>query len=257
MSELRNRHVAQSADAPVLVGRGREQALLSRQWADAVDGKGSLVLIGGEAGIGKTALAEALARQAAAHEALVLTGHCYDLTETPPYGPWLDLFVDYSARPGMPALPGVITEDGQVGLVPSQVAFFAEVRRFFSSVAAGSRSCCWPRIAFWDDWRPKQAILPARLRISKPLCNSQMPVLRPTSRRWSRLRVASGNLPEARSLLDEVRAICTPLEAAPALAEADALAAVVAQNAARSPATRGYPASPRGRWRSCGWSRPD
>jgi DNA-binding CsgD family transcriptional regulator len=58
----------------------------------------------------------------------------------------------------------------------------------------------------------------------------------------ARLRVASGNFPEAGAVLNEVRAICGPLNATPALAEADALAAVVAQNAARSPATRGYPA---------------
>ena len=55
-------------------------------------GRGRLVLLGGEAGIGKTTLARDLAAEAAARGVRVLTGACYDLTNTPPYGPWLDLF---------------------------------------------------------------------------------------------------------------------------------------------------------------------
>ena len=55
-------------------------------------GRGRLVLLGGEAGIGKTTLARDLADEATARGVRVLTGACYDLTNTPPYGPWLDLF---------------------------------------------------------------------------------------------------------------------------------------------------------------------
>ena len=70
--------------APVLVGREREQGLLGRQLASALAGRGSLVLIGGGGGIGKTALAGAAAREAADLGALGLVGGCYDLSETPP-----------------------------------------------------------------------------------------------------------------------------------------------------------------------------
>jgi predicted ATPase len=73
--------------SPPLVGRAREQALLHEHLAAALAGRGSIVLIGGEAGIGKTALALDVGQAAAEHDALVLAGHCYDLTETPPYGP--------------------------------------------------------------------------------------------------------------------------------------------------------------------------
>src|SRR5206468_1742131 len=88
--------------APTLVGRVRDRALLHAHLAAALAGQGSLVLIGGEAGIGKTALAEALGHEAAAQGALVLVGRCYDLMETPPYGPWLELMALYPAGAALP-----------------------------------------------------------------------------------------------------------------------------------------------------------
>src|SRR5215213_7630489 len=76
---------------PPLVGRDRELALLHDCLTAARDGRGSLVLIGGEAGIGKTALSDALCRTAADAGTRVVAGNCYDRTETPPYGPWLQI----------------------------------------------------------------------------------------------------------------------------------------------------------------------
>src|SRR5207244_7288342 len=63
---------AHAPSPSALVGRDRELATLRERLAAALAGTGGLTLIGGEAGIGKTALAEALCRDAAAQGARIL-----------------------------------------------------------------------------------------------------------------------------------------------------------------------------------------
>ncbi len=102
----------------------------------ACAGNGGLVLVGGEAGIGKTALAESLCTDAQQHGAFVLVGHCYDLSETPPYGPWTEARSQFSLSPGGP--PGSIPPlpDALHTTARSPQQFFAEVRAFFAAAAA-------------------------------------------------------------------------------------------------------------------------
>ncbi len=132
--------------APTLVGRERERALLRERLAAAVAGRGGLVLIGGEAGIGKTALAEALGREAAAQGALTLVGRCYDLTETPPYGPWLDIFAHLPAAAELPPPPIAVAPGGEAVALPNQAALFGRVCAYFEAVAARR-----PLLLFLDD----------------------------------------------------------------------------------------------------------
>src|SRR5438067_1797838 len=87
-------HSHVNEQAPMLVGRAREQDALRECLATMLAGRGRLVLIGGQAGIGKTALVQSLGHAVQQHGARVLTGQCYDLTETPPYGPWVELLAD-------------------------------------------------------------------------------------------------------------------------------------------------------------------
>jgi predicted ATPase len=67
-----------------LVGRSAELAELQRAVDSAAAGTAAVVVIGGDAGVGKTrVVAEATAR-ATDDGALVLVGHCLDLGEAPP-----------------------------------------------------------------------------------------------------------------------------------------------------------------------------
>lgn len=133
-----------SADhAPVLVGRARELAALRECFASAAAGHGRLVLISGEAGIGKTALARTFVAEAQARGALALAGQCYDLTETPPYGPWTEVFAQ------LPPIPeGVLpfALDDVSTTASDQAALFAHVRDHL--VALGSRQ---PAVLLLED----------------------------------------------------------------------------------------------------------
>jgi DNA-binding CsgD family transcriptional regulator len=134
-----------SSFAP-LVGRDHELAILREKFAAAQTGNGGLVLIGGEAGIGKTALADALCREAAERDALVLMGRCYDLTETPPYGPWVELFARYRQRADTLPLPEAFARRGSVGDVASQVVLFHQLRDFFTTLSENR-----PLVLLFDD----------------------------------------------------------------------------------------------------------
>ncbi|HEY1004244.1 MAG TPA: AAA family ATPase, partial [Streptosporangiaceae bacterium] len=64
--------------AILLAGRDRESKVLREAWAAAAGGQPGLVTITGEAGIGKTTLAEALAAEAAEDGGTVLRTRCYE-----------------------------------------------------------------------------------------------------------------------------------------------------------------------------------
>ncbi len=123
-------------ERPLLVGREREQAVLREQLDRMLAGQGGTVLVGGEAGIGKTTLVEDLSIVAEEQEVLVLWGHAYDLSVTPPYGPWLEIFRQYrSLTLGLPPLPTFVFDADELTKVGSQETLFADVADFLASVA--------------------------------------------------------------------------------------------------------------------------
>ena len=129
--------------APLLVGRERERTVMRQHLDAALTGRGGLALIGGEAGIGKTALAEAICREAAERGALVLTGRCYDLAETPPYGPWLELFGRYRPASGDAAPPRRLrpARHGRRGRQPDGALPCRSQDFFDGGRGAAARSC--------------------------------------------------------------------------------------------------------------------
>ena len=128
-----------------IVGRDGELDILRRRLADVVAERGGLELIGGEAGIGKTALATTLAAEAAEAGARVLVGRCYDRTEPPPYGPWTEIAqqirADLSVSPA-PILPSL-------DAAPSQAMLFEQVSIDVCGTFPASRSflCQTPPLA--------------------------------------------------------------------------------------------------------------
>ena len=75
----------------VFVGRARELSELEGALEDARAGRGAAVLLGGDAGIGKTRLVSELAQRARAAGFVVLLGHSLDLAGTElPYHPFVE-----------------------------------------------------------------------------------------------------------------------------------------------------------------------
>jgi hypothetical protein len=70
-----------------LYGRQAEEGALREALSDACLGRGRLMLVEGEAGIGKTALTQSVAAAAREQGARVLWGQAWELGEAPPYFP--------------------------------------------------------------------------------------------------------------------------------------------------------------------------
>ena len=81
-----------AAPAETFVGRLHELETLHGTLDQAFGGRGQIVMVAGEPGIGKTRIAQELARHAEEHGALVLWGRCHEEAGAPPYWPWVQIF---------------------------------------------------------------------------------------------------------------------------------------------------------------------
>ncbi|CAN5641323.1 AAA family ATPase [soil metagenome] len=132
----REPHPRRQTERSAIYGRERERLRLRDILDDAIAGRGSLVLISGEAGIGKTTLVQNLIHTARERDCLVLSGGCYDLTTTPPYGPWIEVLRDYPADDDLPAVPEQLREGTSLEGIHSQTALFDLTSRFFQQAAS-------------------------------------------------------------------------------------------------------------------------
>ena len=79
----------------VFVGRQAEMDQLKGALEDVLGGRGRLVTLVGEPGIGKTRTSEEVATYAGLRGAQVLSGRCYEGGGAPPYWPWVQAIRSY------------------------------------------------------------------------------------------------------------------------------------------------------------------
>jgi ABC-type oligopeptide transport system substrate-binding subunit/DNA-binding SARP family transcriptional activator len=124
-----------------LVGREEELAFLQDQWQAVEAGRQGLVLISGEAGVGKTRLVEEFAHGLRSRGARVLWGRCYEFERVLPYQPVADAL--------RRLLPGLTSSELQA--IPAWI--LAEVARLVPEV-----------LEKWPDIEVRPAIAPDQER---------------------------------------------------------------------------------------------
>ena len=107
---------AQDSSIRSFVGRSREVVELSSSLDDAIAGRGRLFLISGEPGIGKTWLADEVARHAAERGMRVAWGRSWEGGGAPAYWPWVQVLRSLVVHPEGPRArqPLVTPEIGQL-----------------------------------------------------------------------------------------------------------------------------------------------
>src|SRR5262245_20683183 len=99
---MRDRGAPRAAAPPRVggsfVGRALEMAALQAAFAETRSGRGRLVLLVGERGIGKTRTAAEFAEQARSAGALVLWGSCYDGEWAPAFGPFAEAIAEFARQ---------------------------------------------------------------------------------------------------------------------------------------------------------------
>jgi DNA-binding SARP family transcriptional activator len=130
------------APTPGFVGRAAHLARLRAAYAAVAAGRGRCVVIHGEAGIGKTALAARAVEEALAAGARVVYGSPHDPTGPAAYGPWLQI-LDALGPAGAAATAALTGDRGQPD----------ERDRRYATVAAALRASAEdrPLVVYVDD----------------------------------------------------------------------------------------------------------
>lgn len=129
-----------------LVGRDADLAQVVTLLTAAEQGRGSLALVTGEAGIGKTALVEHAAELAASRGFRVATGACWP-DGAPPYWPWSDVLRGLAPAAFAPTAGGADTEAVRFALYEGVVeslraaASDAPLLALFEDLHWADRSC--------------------------------------------------------------------------------------------------------------------
>ncbi len=118
----------------MLVGRARDLEVVEERLAEARSRRGCLLFVGGEPGIGKTALASVAREQAQAAGMTTAWGRCREDGGAPPYWPWAQVVRILASGRSLP-LSDVASED-IAGLLNPDPAPAGTAFRLFESVGA-------------------------------------------------------------------------------------------------------------------------
>ncbi|MDP9237002.1 MAG: AAA family ATPase [Chloroflexota bacterium] len=180
--------------AGVFVGREREVEELRRGLDDALSGRGRLLLLVGEPGIGKTRTASELCTYARLRGAQVLIGRCYEGEGAPAYWPWVQAIRSYVAEcdsdalqsemgPGAADIAQLVSEvhaklpglTAPPAIEPDQARF-----RLFDSITSFLKTASrrQPLVLFLDDlhWADKASLLMLQF-LARDLAGARLLVL--------------------------------------------------------------------------------
>jgi adenylate cyclase len=113
----------------LLVGRDSEHAELLRAIRPAITGHGSMVVLEGEAGVGKSRLAEEALAEARRLGCLTLVGRCYEQAATPPLVPYVEV-IEEAAR----LLPAPVFKEALGPTAPELARLVPELHRLFEDL---------------------------------------------------------------------------------------------------------------------------
>jgi predicted ATPase len=116
-------HLDHDVVCPALIGRDREIAAIRRVLTRTREGNGSVALIVGEAGVGKSRLLRATAEEARASGFFVLQGASFEGDRSIPYAPLLDLVRLFAASASHAVVAHVLAPAGS-----ELVSIFPELR---------------------------------------------------------------------------------------------------------------------------------
>lgn len=164
-----------SVVCPILIGRSSERAAFDLLLDQAQNGQEQVVLLSGEAGVGKSRLIAEVKTSAASMGFLLLQGNCFQADRTSPYSPILDLlrssFPDSTRLPGylgqlhfaqelLQVLPDTtflttahqpLTRPSSLDPQQEQHRLFTQMLRFFTEQATRQPLLCILEDVHWSD----------------------------------------------------------------------------------------------------------
>jgi len=147
------------------VGRSPEMALLERALDDARFGTGRIVIVSGEAGIGKTRLLQEVLWRAKENDVPSYVGACSETGGIPPFWPWTEILEKRRSSLGPQQwmaetndwpiasrmLAGEGLSDPENGTVSARLASLARFARYFVSISVASPVVLGFEDAHWAD----------------------------------------------------------------------------------------------------------